>query len=693
LEKSLGGGESCYLEERGRRIPKLETDGYRFCFGKTRHCTSAQGAPEMKVAATEVGGARIPAWFAPPVLFLTLALTIASTFWIIPMLTAPDKSPDSLVLFREGGDPGYLPMVAWEASLKFGENSVKEFAGTGVRAFPFVPFTIHAIFYRIAGSTGFMLADLFTVVLYACLLRQFLLVAEVARWPAELLSLAAISGTTLWFRNKANAIFHHSMPVLFWGFRFPRPSVTQSVFVLLLILGTMLMTRKQRPVWLFAMFGVTFAATLQSDIYAAFNGAFVVGAVLVFAMVAGQDRWAAAKRVLAAVAATGLASVPFFYQQLHTSADVKRRFGVYPSQRYWAVLLDRNITAFIFICLVAAAVFWKLYRSRAQKRGRLAALAVVATVTATSALCGPVSLALMHQTIQPYHFWFQAMLTIGYALLVYAGWLLTDFRGISPLGRLSEKRWSVLTATAGVVFTGFCFYIACRTSMHLNRGDLPTYNPLVDDFHLVHYRTDFGELHSVLSQPEYADAKVMATFDIQLGVWWLYKEKYLYLVEPFQSTLPDSVMEARAFQFLRLMGTSNEEFGQLLDDPYFLYQVLGSDKYQADSAYTAWPLSDYSPEAQRRIASTSWSHHLELPLSEKARLMKAYEQTSKTHQYSDALDIIVMDKEILRGYVHPERGNRFRLAMSNRTFELWVPNKPGIAGLTADARQANSGQM
>jgi hypothetical protein len=634
----------------------------------------------LKAAATEVDGARIPAWSAPPALFLALALTIAGSYWIVPILAAPDKSPDGLVLFREGGDPGYLPMVAGEANLKFGEGVVKEFAGTGIRAFPFVPFTIHAIFFRAAGSIGFILADLLTVVLYACLLRQFLLFAQVARWPADLLSLAAISGAAARLRNWASAIFHHSMPIFYWGIRFPRPSVTQSVFVLLLILGAMLMTRKQRPVWLFAMFGITIAATLQSDIYAAFDGAFVVGGVLVVALIAGQDRWAAAKPVLATVVATGLASVPFFYQQLHTSVDVKRRFGVYPSQRYWTVLLDRNITVFIVISMAAAAVFCEFYRGRAQNRGRRAALAVVAMAMAGSAICGPASLAVLHQTIQPFHFKYQAMLTIGYASLVYAGWLLTDVRGIFPFGRLTEKHWSALTATAGVVFAAFCLYMAYRTSVHLDRGDFPTSDPLVADFHLVHYRPDFRELHNVLSQPEYADAKVMATFDIQLDDWWLYKEKYLYLAEPFQSILPDSVIETRTFQFLRLMGTSNEEFGKLLDDFYFLYQILGSDKYQANAAYTAWPLSDYSPEAQRRIASTRSPFHLELPLSEKSLLMKAYEQTSETQQYSDALDIVVLDKEILRGYVHPERENRFRLVWSNRTFELWMPNTAGIAG-------------
>ncbi|MGD0482997.1 MAG: hypothetical protein ABSA42_22710 [Terracidiphilus sp.] len=63
----------------------------------------------MKAAATEVGGARIPGWSAPSALFLTLALTISCAYWIVPILTAPDKSLDGLVLFRESGDCDYLP--------------------------------------------------------------------------------------------------------------------------------------------------------------------------------------------------------------------------------------------------------------------------------------------------------------------------------------------------------------------------------------------------------------------------------------------------------------------------------------------------------------------------------------------------------------------------------------------------------
>src|SRR5664279_4858222 len=112
----------------------------------------------MGIAMIETNDARTAAWSAPPVLFLLIAMVVSGSFWIIPALLAADKSPDGLVLFRQSGDPDYLPLVAAAADLKFGEISVKEYAGTGVRSFPYVPIAIHAMFYRVAGSAGFILA-------------------------------------------------------------------------------------------------------------------------------------------------------------------------------------------------------------------------------------------------------------------------------------------------------------------------------------------------------------------------------------------------------------------------------------------------------------------------------------------------------------------------------------------------------
>lgn len=629
--------------------------------------------------AAQVRNASTPKWTAPSILFLALALSIAGSYWIVPAFMAPDKTPDGLVLFREAGDPDYFPQVAWAARLNFAESTIKEYAGTGVRSFPFIPVAIHAIFYRIAGWTGFILADVLMVVFYACLLRQFLLLAEVAQRPAELLSLGVISGTLPWINGLILAIARQAIPVLFWDFRFPRAFITETVFVLFLNLATLLLTRQQRPIWLYAAFGVSFAASLQSDIYSAFDAAYVVVLVSVFTIAAGSDRWAASKRVLAGAASFGIACLPFIYQQLHTSPDVKGRWGVYSTHRYWTLLPGMTIVACALTFVTVAFMLAMRYRKSDEKRGRLAALAVVATAAGASIVSGPVSLAVLHQTVQIYHFWRQSMLTIGYSLLLCVGWLLTDLSSFRVLRRFPKKRWLTLSKAAGVAFAGLCLFVAYHSSVILSRMGSPTAPAVRDNLNLDHYRTDFRELHTVLDRPEFANAVVLGSFDRQLSNWWLAKGRYVYTVEGFNCTLSDSVMEVRAFQFLRMAGTSPEEFGHLLDNTYFLIQVIGHDKYQADANYTAWPLSAYSPEAQRRIAATTWPWHLELPISEKARLISAYEQSFRAPQTTNALDLLVLDKDALRTYVHPELGNRFRLAWSNGTFELWVPNNSAIA--------------
>jgi hypothetical protein len=608
--------------------------------------------------------------------FWIAAFAISLSFWIVPASLAVDKNPDALVLFRQGGDPDYLPQVAAAAHLQMGEISVKEYAGTGVRTFPLVPIAIHALFFRVAGSIGFILADILLVLLYAWLLRQLLLLAHVAQATAELLALCVISGAAFWFRNKAGIFLRHPLPALFWEFRFPRPSVTQIIFLTCLILAALLFTRPQRPNWFFVALGLSFAATLQSDIYSAFDAAFVVGAGLIFMLAVRADRWAAMKQLGVTALSFAVASVPFIYQQLHTSFDVTRRWGVISMGRYGAMLPALPVMVSVLIVVLLAIFLAILYRRR-NLQERIPALAVLATATGASIVTGPLSLAIFHRTIQIYHFFFHTALMIGYSLLLYAGWLLTDLRRVLPFRKFSIKGWLTPTAIARVVLIGFCIAVAYRSAFRHSVEGAPTAGAM-RDLNLVHYRSDFGDLHRVLARPEFANAMVLGTFDRQLSNWWEYRRRFLLLVDLFNSTVGDSVAESRVFQFLRLLGANSQDFAHLLDDKYFLVQAIGLAKYQANSVFTPWPLADYSAAARRNIAATSWAFHLELPGSERSRLLREYEQSSQTP--ADAPDIVVLDNDALRGCLHPERAGRLSLAWSNSTFEVWAPKTSELPG-------------
>jgi hypothetical protein len=612
-------------------------------------------------------------WSTPQLLFLLAALAIAVVFCLMPVLVGAEHNPEASVVFRQGGDPDYLPQVTAAAYLEFGETSVKDYTGTGVRSFPFLPVMLHAAFYRLGGAVGFILADIIIMVLYAFLLRLYLSVSGVAFMPAGLLSLSVISGAVLTLLSALEGLAQLQFRVRFWTSRFPRPSVTETLFVIFLILATMLVAYPRRSVGFFALLGISFAAVLQSDIYQGLNAAVILGGVSILILFNGRGPWAAVRELSAMAAAFTVASVPFIYQQLHTPADVKRRWGAFPTSQYRALLPAHQTLEWIAVAMAVGLVLARMYRHRDSCRVRLAALTVCGLGMAASVVSGPASVALLHQAIQINHFDDRSRRMIGYTLLLYTGWLLTDL----TLGEAFTRRRPASGLGAAVPGAGallcflFCLAVAGRASMQEGRSNLPTAPPMAV-FDLPRYRSDFGEVSKVLGSPEFG-ASVLGTFDIQLADWWQYRRRYVYLVDMFNSTLPDNILEARVYGFLRILSTSPEEFGHLLDQWYFLLRFMGGGKYMANALFTPWPLSDYLSVSQARILRDRSPWRLEVPLSEKSRLITAYRRTGESQQNGKDPDVIVLDKDALRSYVHPEQTGRFALLLSNDTFEVWAP--------------------
>jgi hypothetical protein len=169
---------------------------------------------------------------------------------------------------------------------------------------------------------------------------------------------------------------------------------------------------------------------------------------------------------------------------------------------------------------------------------------------------------------------------------------------------------------------------------------------------------------------------VLGTFDDALANWWQYQGRYLYIPDPFNSTVGNIVMESRTLRFLRRVGTTAENFGHLLNDVHFVFVAIGGFRYQVSSLFTPWPLSEYSAVTQARLTTGPFYTGCEVPPSEKLRLMKAFEEMQGDDSSSGELDVIVLAKDHLRPYFHPERGGNV-LVWSNRTFEVWLPAGAG----------------
>jgi hypothetical protein len=624
------------------------------------------------------------------VIFWFAILLIGSAYPIGSRIIKPKITLDQVILFRPFGDPDYLPQVSALARLELGEASVKEMAGRGVRSFPFASVLLHATLVRLLGDVGFVVADLLAYVLYAWMLSTFLRCAGITRPVAEVITLLVVSGAfTLILASATSRV--GLIPVLFWEPRFPRPLITELIVVAFLVLAIRLFnnqtTRSRLRAWV--LMGVLGACLIQSDIYQAAN-MILVATLLVFYLVIRDWKIALRGAVFAGCVAAVMC-MPFLYQRLHESPDVLRRWGVFYSHHRLILLGGRRLFALAFLTLIVEAVLCWRHRGAARADAKGAALVTGAAVVVSLA-SGPLSLLVLGRGLQAYHYTDRAMTAIGYALLLCAGWVIQDTlrRPYRVLGRHKGLAFRIerlafasavvvaLAAGAGSAYKGIRDECPTAPSMlwRYARGwawpEPAGVNP--------RYQSSFAELRAELVRPEHQAARVLGTFDIQLASWWEYRNKYLYLPDVFNTTVSDREIEARVYLFLRRMGATPEDFDRLLDNWYFLARVVSSVKHQANAVYTPWPIQDYSPDAQRRIASTPImeSFHLELPLSERRRLLESYAHFEALAQPWCQLDVIVLTKGQLRRFLHPEGAN-LRLAWANDAFEVWVPGNRAVS--------------
>jgi hypothetical protein len=333
--------------------------------------------------------------------------------------------------------------------------------------------------------------------------------------------------------------------------------------------------------------------------------------------------------------------------------------------------------------LAIALAYWS--RGPIEYRARVrVAVPVMAVLLLLSPFTGPLSLFAFRTGIEIYHYSATAQMMAGYAILVCLGWLAQDILGRA--GVLSSSK--TMAAITGLVFAA-CLAVGAWTSYQSfaevwwgrRQPDIadPHDRGRMDRTEESRYRAAFDQLHKFLARPENSRAEVLGTFDGEVMNWWEYRGKYVYLPDIFNTTVSDSEVEARVYGFMHLLQATDQDFSHALDSWYFQLRVLSFAKYQANIAFTPWPLRDYSPEAQKRILRRGVlaGKEPELPLSERSRLMAAYARFDPLQQPSRKLDVVVLSKGDLRQCVHPEKSS-LKLLWKNQLFEIWLPEGSAI---------------
>jgi hypothetical protein len=600
---------------------------------------------------------------APSATFLSAALFMSSVYWIGSWAAAPPLTLDQAILFRPFGDSDYLPQVSALAHLEFGETSVREMVGQGVRSFPFAAILFHAALVRLLGDPGFVVADILAYFLYGSILTCFLRTAGITRGIAEIITLVVLT-------ERLNLAVS---PAVFWYSRFPRPLITEIAVVAFMMVACRIVSSRATTsnIGPWVLIGALGAFLLQSDIYWATTLALVAFFICICLI---RDFAAVLRGVAISGATAAIGSVPFIYQRFHESPDVLRRLGVLSVGHSVILIGSRRLVA---IGLVSVFVGTALYYSfrRTDGRARAAWLIITAT-TVASLLNGPLTLSLLGKGIQLYHYIDRARRAIGYGTLLSAGWALQEivrwfYRKIGTHEGLGLR---VRRAALAIFALACCVMTARSAHLLIIYPNTPWLK--VQGHPSNRYKEAFAELHSeILGSSLYRNAQVLGTFDTVLANWWEYRNRYLYVPDFFNSTLSDSEIETRLYSFLVSLKVSRDEFNRLLDDEFLIMRLTG-EKYQVSRRSTGWPITDYSLDARRRIAWMpidfgSWA--LELPISERARLIDKYARFNQAVEPYRQLDVIVLDKNAERQLLHPEVNAR--LAWANEVFEIWLPRR------------------
>ncbi|HKA86470.1 MAG TPA: hypothetical protein VKE22_02355 [Haliangiales bacterium] len=598
---------------------------------------------------------------APARIVLAIVLLKPILMFAVPRL-ALDEPPEVTAIYRSSGDIQYYELVGPLARGVVGESQIFERAGEGVSPFPVAGVGLHVVGLAALGPWGLMVAD--AVITYLFFVGAALLfrVCGLSERAAPLLAGAIGSMLVIVLAPLASLLGLEQD--LYWWDRFPRPFVTMTYLIWALALIASLWFRRdeRRGAGFFVAAGLVLALVVQSSIYTGVDalGIAVVAVMARLATDSPAERRRLVSGVVLAGAAFAAACVPFILQRGGATLDLLRRWGLYAIGRGAALATIAEVPPGSLVFFAGAAIVYAAAMRRAGRPPVLLWPLGAATLLATIAM--PLVSAVTARAIQPFHFTEELKhiaFTGGTILLVAAGSTLSWRR---PLA-------NVVTA---VLVAGMAVAAAGRVVQNTRR----TEHPRRTMYDQPSYRAPLAELVRELGGPRYAGARVLATYDHAVQVFWQgFRGGWSYLPDGFISLAPDAELETRYLLFARLVGLTAAELESWLADRAQLVH-LPIAKYATNHLHTPAPISDYTPEQAAAIRRRSFvtGFNIVYPASELARIRTRYAALDPAAEPPRRVDIIVLAKDAMwNGHAPP--ADRFELTYENAVFRVFLARR------------------
>lgn len=630
--------------------------------------------------AREIFWPRTRSWLVLHAAALLLGLDYwLSTFWFEPHLPL-----DLAALYRPEGDTQYVALVANLARGQLGESALYESFGTGLQAFPLGTMALHVLSVALLGTAGFLVADALSGLFYywsvSLLLANFGLPPAYAR----IISLCTAGGATVeWVNWLIKKSLLPPMQLVFWGGRLPRPIVSEIPLVLTIALCAALVrfpdARGSRWVW--AAWGASLAWLVQGDIHGAAGLGLFSGPVLLVAALQLKKWRAAGLRLGIALGALLICLLPFFAQNLTTDFEVTRRWGAFPLPRFnppsqleenWPRVLQA--LGIVGACFVVRLMFERTLRARfprpPEAPGAVGQALLLVGLALAAWLMMPAFVMVTGKGLQLYHFPDRLVRILSYTILVALGLsahalITTLLACVRPFIR--PKKPELFALAVGLACT--CVTLRAQFTVHTisygpPRGGFPGTGA---------YKDDFTELTRRLLTNEFAEAKVLGTFDHATMLWWVgFKPGFVLTPDPFLTSRPDAELEERFVALAKEVQISDHKFAEIAKNTTSHIFYISCAKYNASPLYRLSEERDYTKEqlSQIQAANLLSGFNLQIPRSAVQRLKTLYGGPREHWDRYKKPDVIVVNRHD-RTYGYAPAQDRYELILQNSTFELW----------------------
>jgi hypothetical protein len=604
---------------------------------------------------------RAPGWLARwslPLVLLAVLLD-AGGWWLADALIHPQASFWERAMFRPGGDPVYFPYIRALAEGNLGEPVDLATRGQGPRAYPWLQLAPLALAQRLCGAAAFLLADLGFQVLRWWLIYRILRQLGVGRVAAQW-SGAAISLLSAWFFLPFLAA---GRPVYAID-RLPRPLTTDALTLgfLWAMLAALRSPAGRVPWKPLAVAGLLLGVAPHGDFHGAFSLGLMFGAGALW--LAWRER-ASGLRGLAVIGACGLPALGlggwWLAGSLSLPEEVTRRLGAFAWPR-WQWPAPWEMFQPLVLNWFAGGLVVLLLALLARRRWGLGAAALPLGAVAVALLltfAAPwVSLAAGGKMIQVYHF-SQRLIALEYFTLCFlaAAWLRPYLEG----------RW--IAAPMAVValwmpFAGSEAPRAARNEIPFWAGALP-----LEQTRTHRYRLDFREVERTLARPEFASSRNLATLDPLVYSWWLSSSyRGAYLLDPFETVLPDRELEDRLLRVGNLCGAQNVLY---IVNTVTLFYFHSTAKYQFGPGVRFDPATPLTPAEEKSLEGLHFAGTLNLipPPREIIRMeLRRRELAAQPQDYP--FDLLILSR-FYDGYLGEPDPRLFQKVLENPSFRVY----------------------